>query len=154
MYHSFLIHLSADGHLGCFHVLAIINSAVMNILILNAIIGRRQWHPTPVLLPGKPLDGGAWKAAVHGVTEGQTRLSNFIFTFHFHALEKEMAIHSSTLAWRIPGMGDPRVYGVAQSRTWLKWLSSSMEPQFFRRKSALWPDVSNCRGLVLNLPVG
>ena len=52
-----------------------------------------------------PMDGGAWWAAVHGVTEGQTRLSNFTFTFHFHALEKEMATHSSVLAWRIPGMG-------------------------------------------------
>ena len=54
-----------------------------------------------------PLDGGAWKAAVHGVVEGRTRLSDFTFTFHFHALEKEMATHSSVLAWRIPGMGEP-----------------------------------------------
>ena len=53
------------------------------------------------------MDGGAWKAAVHGVTEGQTRLSNFPFTFHFRALEKEMATHSSVLAWSIPGRGDP-----------------------------------------------
>ena len=50
------------------------------------------------------MDGGAWKAAVHGVTEGRTRLSDFTFTFHFHALEKETATHSGTLAWRIPGM--------------------------------------------------
>ena len=49
-----------------------------------------------------PMDGGAWKAAVHGVAEGRTRLNNFTFTFHFHALEKEMATHSSVLAWRIP----------------------------------------------------
>ena len=54
-----------------------------------------------------PMDGGAWWAAVHGVTEGWTRLSNFTFTFHFHALEKEMATHSSVLAWRIPGTGEP-----------------------------------------------
>ena len=54
-----------------------------------------------------PMDGGAWKAAVHGVTRSQTRLSNFTFTFHFHALEKEMATHSSVLAWRIPGMEEP-----------------------------------------------
>ena len=54
-----------------------------------------------------PMDGGAWKAAVHGVTEGQTRLSDFTFTFHLHALEKEMAIYSSVLAWRIPGTGEP-----------------------------------------------
>ena len=53
------------------------------------------------------MDGGAWWAAVHGVAEGRTRLSDFTFTFHFHALEKEMANHSSVLAWRIPGMGEP-----------------------------------------------
>ena len=52
-----------------------------------------------------PMDRGAWKAAVHGVTEGRTPLSDFTFTFHFHALEKEMATHSSVLAWRIPGKG-------------------------------------------------
>ena len=51
-----------------------------------------------------PMDGGAWKAAVHGVAEGRTGLSDFTFTFHFHALEKEMASHSSILAWRIPWM--------------------------------------------------
>ena len=54
-----------------------------------------------------PMDGGAWKAVVHGVAEGRTRLSNFPFTFHVHALEKEMATHSSVLAWTIPGTGEP-----------------------------------------------
>ena len=54
-----------------------------------------------------PTDGGAWKAAVYGVTKSQTRLSDFTFIFHFHALEKEMATHSNVLAWRIPGMGEP-----------------------------------------------
>ena len=53
------------------------------------------------------MDGGAWKAAVHGVTEGQTQLSDLAFTFRFHALEKEMATHSSVLAWRIPGVAEP-----------------------------------------------
>ena len=53
------------------------------------------------------MDGGTWKAAVHGVTEGRTRLSDFTFTFHFHALEKEMATHPSVLVWRIPGTGKP-----------------------------------------------
>ena len=53
-----------------------------------------------------PMDRGAWKAAGPGVAEGRTRLSDFTFTFHFHALEKEMATHSSVLAWRIPGMGE------------------------------------------------
>ena len=54
-----------------------------------------------------PMDGGAWWAAVHGVVKSRTRLSDFTFTFHFHALEKEMATHSSVLAWRIPGTGEP-----------------------------------------------
>ena len=54
-----------------------------------------------------PMDGGAWWAAVHGVAKSRTRLSDFTFTFHFHALEKEMAAHSSVLAWRIPGTGEP-----------------------------------------------
>ena len=54
-----------------------------------------------------PMDGGAWWAAVHGVAKSQTRLSDFTFAFHFHALEKEMATHSSVLAWRIPGTGEP-----------------------------------------------
>ena len=54
-----------------------------------------------------PMGGGAWWAAVYGVTGSQTQLSNFTFTFHFHALEKEMATHSSVLAWRIPGMAEP-----------------------------------------------
>ena len=53
------------------------------------------------------MDGGAWKAAVHAVTEGRAGLSDFTFTFHFHAMEREMVTHSSVLAWRIPGTGEP-----------------------------------------------
>ena len=53
------------------------------------------------------MDGGAWKAEVHGVAEGQTRLNDLTFTFHFLALETELATHSSVLAWRIPGTGEP-----------------------------------------------
>ena len=67
-----------------------------------------------------PVDGGAWQAAVHGVVKSQTQLSDFTFTFHFHALEKEMATHSSILAWKVSGTGETGglpVYGVAQSRT-------------------------------------
>src|SRR5574342_214150 len=67
---------------------------------------RRQWHPTPVLLPGKSHGWRSLEGTVHGVAEGQTRLSDFTFAFHFHTLEKEMATHSSVLAWRIPGMGE------------------------------------------------
>ena len=69
------------------------------------------------------MDGGAWWAAVHGVTESQTRLSDFTFTFHFHALEKEMAAHSSVLALENPRDGGAwwaAIYGVAQSQTRLK----------------------------------
>ena len=54
-----------------------------------------------------PMDGGAWKAAVHEVAKSRTRLSDFTFTFHFHAVEEEMATHPSVLAWRIPGTGEP-----------------------------------------------
>ena len=53
------------------------------------------------------MDRGAWWTAVYGIAKSQTQLSNFTFTFHFHALEKEMATHSSVLAWRIPGMQEP-----------------------------------------------
>ena len=66
------------------------------------------------------MDGAAWKAAVHGVAEGRTQLSDFTFTFHFHALEKEMATHSSVLARRIPGTGEPgglRLCGHTESDT-------------------------------------
>ena len=90
---------------------------------------RRQWHPTPVLFClENPMDRRTWQASVHGVAKSQTRLSDFTFTFHFRALEKEMATHSSVLAWRIPGTGGAwwaAVYGVAQSWTQLKRLSSS-----------------------------
>ena len=75
------------------------------------------------------MDGGAWWAAVHGVAEGRTRLSDFTF-IHFHALEKEMATHSCVLAWRIPwtaGAWWAAVYGVTQSRTRLKRLSMSQQ---------------------------
>ena len=61
-----------------------------------------------------PMDGGAWKSAVHGVAEGRTQLSGFTFTFHFHALEKEMTNHSSMLAWKIPWTEEP---GRLQSMT-------------------------------------
>ena len=64
-------------------------------------------HSSTLSCLENPTDGGAWWAAVHGVAECRTRLSDFTFTFHFHALEKEMATHSSALAWRIPGTGEP-----------------------------------------------
>ena len=154
------IRLSVIGRLGCIHSLAVVNTSALNtdeqvFVWPQLFLRRRQWHPTPVLLPGKPhgrrslagcspwghwgsdtterlhfhfslsyigegngtplqcsclgnpMDGGAWWAAVHGVAKSRTWLSDFTFTFHFHALEKEMATHSSVLAWRIPGMAEP-----------------------------------------------
>ena len=85
--------------------------------ILNSTSCAKAFSPNKVTLEGNgnplqysclenSIDGGAWKAAIRRVAEGRTRLSDFTFTFHFHALEKEMATHSSALAWRIPGMGE------------------------------------------------
>ena len=108
-----------------------------------------------------PMDGGAWKAAVHGVAEGRIPLSDFTFTFHFHALEKEMATHSSVLAWRIPGTGEPGGLPsrVAQSHQLLwnnsLWNSSSGPlyllfclKQFFPKP--LYSSVLTCPHLVLS----
>ena len=72
---------------------------------LNSKCG--QWHPTPVLLPGKYHGWRSLEGCSPWGRESRTRLSDFTFTFHFYALEKEMATHSSVLAWRIPGMGEP-----------------------------------------------
>ena len=68
-----------------------------------------ECNGTPLQYSGleNAMDGEAWQAVVHGVAKSGTRLSDFTFTFHFHALEKEMATHSSVLAWRIPGTGEP-----------------------------------------------
>ena len=71
------------------------------------LIRLRQWHPTPVLWLGKSQGQRSLVGCSPWVAEGWTRLSDFTFTFHLHALEKEMANHSSVLAWRIPGMGEP-----------------------------------------------
>ena len=73
-----------------------------------------------------PMDGEAWWATVHGVAKSRTRLSDFTFTFYFHALEEEMATHSSVLAWRIPGTGEPGgLPSMGSHRVGLKRLSSS-----------------------------
>ena len=76
---------------------------------LEALWISREGDGTPLQYSclENPMDGGAWWAAVHGVTRSRRRLSDFTFTLHFHALEKEMATHSSVLAWRIPGTGEP-----------------------------------------------
>ena len=87
----------------------------------SALVREGDGTPLQYSCLENPMDGGAWWAAVHGVAKSWAQLSNF--TFHFHALEKEMATHSSVLAWRIPGIGEPGGLlsnGVTQSRTGLK----------------------------------
>ena len=131
MYHIFFIHLSVNGHLDCLHVLAVVCGAAVNIEVcvsfwINSfffsfldihpevglqdhmvILGEGHGTPLQYSCLENPIYGGAWWAAVHGVTRSRTWLSDFTFTFHFHALEKEMATHSSVLAWRIPRAGEP-----------------------------------------------
>ena len=90
---------------------------IVNIILYYQI---REGNGTPLQCSclENPMDGGAWWATVHGVTKSQTRLSDFTFTFHFHALEKEMATHSSVLAWRIPGsLVGCRLWGHTESDT-------------------------------------
>ena len=81
----------------CFH----------HLKVLRIILGEGNGTPLQYSCLENPMDRGAWWAAVHGVSKSWTRLSNFTFTFHFHVLEKAMAPHSSVLAWRIPGTGEP-----------------------------------------------
>ena len=75
--------------------------------LCNSLNGEENGNPLQYSCLENPMGGGAWQAAVHGVAKSQTRLSDFTFTFHCHALEKEMATHSRVLAWRIPGTGEP-----------------------------------------------
>ena len=90
---SSFVYPFADVHMDYFQVLAITR--------------RKHGNPLQYSYLENPMDRGAWWAAVHGVTRSRIQLSNFTFTFHFHALEKEMATHSNILAWRIPGTGEP-----------------------------------------------
>ena len=94
-----------------------------------------------------PMDGGAWEAAVHGVTKSQTRLSDFTFTFHFHALEKEMATHSTVLAWRIPGTGEPdRLPSTGSQSQNTTEAQQQQQPHstLFHSQEANFPESSTC----------
>ena len=98
----YLFHWFSDTHFSLF-------SPPSEVCVLQSLVsdnGEGNGTPLQYSCLENPMDGGAWWAAVHGVTKSRTRLSDFTFTFQFHALEKEMATHSS-VAWRIPGMGEP-----------------------------------------------
>ena len=88
---------------------AIVNSRIHRPHNTSVTAYIREGNATPLQYSclENPMDGGAWWAAVHGIAKSRTRLRDFTFTFHFHALEKEMATYSSVLAWRIPGTGEP-----------------------------------------------
>ena len=83
-------------------------TAAMKLKDAYSLDGEGNGTPLQYSCLENPMGGGAWWAVVHGVAKRQTRLSDFTFTFHFPALEKAMATHSSVLAWRIPGTGEPR----------------------------------------------
>ena len=101
-----------------------------------------------------PMDGGAWWAAVHGVTKSQTRLSNFTFTFHFPALEKEMATHSSVLAWRIPETGEPgRLPSMGSHRVRHDWsnLAVAADSVILSEASQTWKEKYHMTPLICGI---
>ena len=100
------------SHPGCHITLSRVPNAhfliqVPELLFPSIPLGEGNGNPLQYSCLENPRDRGAWWAAVYGVAKSRTRLSDFTFTFHFHALEKEMATHSSVLAWRVPGTGKP-----------------------------------------------
>ena len=111
--HSFCCQVSAlfteNFKLRLFHTyqLCLKSIAMNSYMILSSLFGEGDGTPLQYSCLENPMDGGAWWAAVPGVSKSQTRLSDFPFTFHFHALEKELATHSNVLAWRISGTEEP-----------------------------------------------
>ena len=91
----------------CFQTITKQDSFIIFSYLLSIKVGEGNGTPLQYSCLENPVDRGAWWAAVHGVAKSRTRLSDFTLTFHFHALEKEMTTHSSVLAWRIPGTGEP-----------------------------------------------
>ena len=98
--------------------------------------GEGNGNPLQYSCLENPMDGGAWQAAVHWVAKSQTQLSDFTFTFHFYALEKEMATHSSVLAWRIPGTGEPG--GLPSMGSQRTGLTTQQQQQHSSKASILW----------------
>ena len=104
------------------------------------LLGEGNGTPLQYFCLEKPMDGGAWWAAVHWVAKSRTQLSDFTFTFHFHALGKEMATHSSVLAWRIPGTGEPgRLQSMGSHRVGHDW--SDLAPAAAAQLLALYSTV-------------
>ena len=129
LFHSFFLFLRVDFSIMWSSCWLILSFARSNLLLspYSECMGEGTGTPLQYSCLDNPMDRGAWWAAAHGVAEIRTWLSDFTFTFHFHALEKEMTAHSSILARKIPGTGEPApaIYGVAQSWTQLQRLSSS-----------------------------
>ena len=99
--------LSTDPAKLCNHSHVLYDPRGESIGASRELTGEGNGNPLQYSCPENPMDRGAWWAAVHGVAKSRTRLSDFTFIFHFHALEKAMATHSSVLAWRIPGTREP-----------------------------------------------
>ena len=114
---------------------ALKSSHLLLLMTTRVLSGEGNGTPLWYSCLENPMDGGAWWAAVHGVAKSQTRLSDFIFTFHFHALEKEMATHSSVLAWRIPGMGS-QPGGLPLQSTLVLWFPKCWHSLLL---SPVWP---------------
>ena len=101
---------------------------------------RRQWHPLQSSCLENPMDGGAWWAAAHEVAKSRTQPSDVTFTFHFHALEKEMALHSSVLAWRTPGTGEPGgLQSMGSLRVGHDWSDLAAAAAIFSSMGGLFP---------------
>ena len=108
--------------IACMHAQSLAQSCPTLCNLVDYSPGEGDGTPLQHSCLENPIDGGAWWAAVHGVAKSRTWLSDFPFTFHFHALEKEMATHSSVLAWRIPGIGEPgRLLSTGSHRVGHDW---------------------------------
>ena len=117
----------------------------------SSCLGEDNGTPLQYFRLENPMDGGAWWAAVHGVSRSRTRLSDFTFTFHFHALEKEMKTHPSVLAWRIPGMGEPGgLLSLGSQRVRYNWsdLAATAAADIFLELSCFFSDPMDVGNLI------